>query len=60
MKRPAVRGAALAKACTPVRLHVENGLAAPTRVHTIAKGALIMLINTRFRISTDGHEESND
>jgi hypothetical protein len=50
--------------CVPawgrVRLHVENGVAAPTRVHTIPKGALIMVINTRFSISTDGYEESND
>jgi len=43
-----------------VRLHVENGVAAPTRVHTIPKGALIMVISTRFSISTDGYEESND
>jgi hypothetical protein len=43
-----------------VRLHVENGVAAPTRVHTIPKGALIMVIGTRFSISTDGYEESND
>ena len=42
-----------------VRLHVENGVAAPTRVHTIPKGALIMVISTRFSISTEG-EESND
>lgn len=32
-----------------VRLHVENGVAAPTRVHTIPKGALIMGITTRFQ-----------
>jgi hypothetical protein len=43
-----------------VRLDVENGVAAPTRVHTIPKGALIMVISTRFSISTDGYEESND
>jgi len=43
-----------------VRLHVENGVAAPTRVHTIPKGALTMVISTRFSISTDGYEESND
>ena len=43
-----------------VRLHVENGVAAPTRVHTIPKGALIMGISTRFSISTNGYEESND
>jgi len=43
-----------------VRLDVENCVAAPTRVHTIPKGALIMVISTRFSISTDGHEESND
>src|SRR3979490_770793 len=42
-----------------VRLHVENGVAAPTRVHTIPKGALTMVIGTRFSISTDGYEESN-
>jgi hypothetical protein len=55
------------KARCPVRprvgtggLHVENGVAAPTRVHTIPKGALIMVIGTRFSISTDGYEESND
>jgi hypothetical protein len=44
----------------PVRLHVENGVAAPTRVHTIPKGALTMVISTRSSISTDGYEESND
>ena len=43
-----------------VRLHVENGVAAPTRVHTIPKGALIMVISTRFSISTGGYEKSND
>ena len=43
-----------------VRLHVESGVAAPTRVHTIPKGALIMVISTRFSISADGYEESND
>ena len=51
------------RASTPwgrVRLHVENVVAAPTRVHTIPKGALIMVISTRFSISTDGYEESND
>lgn len=42
------------------RLHVENGVAAPTRVHTITKGALMMVISTRVSISTDGYEESND
>jgi hypothetical protein len=42
-----------------MRLHVENGVAAPTRVHTIRKGALIMVISTRFSICTDGYEESN-
>jgi hypothetical protein len=41
-------------------LRVENGVAAPTRVHTIPKGALIMGISTRFSIRTDGHEEGND
>ena len=43
-----------------VRLHVENGVAAPTRVQTFPKGALIMVISTRFSIGTDGYEESND
>ena len=43
-----------------VRFHVENGVAVPTRVHTVSKGALIMGISTRFRISTDGYEEGND
>ena len=43
-----------------VRLDVENGVAAPTRVQTIPKGALTMVISTRFSISTDGYEESND
>ena len=38
----------------------ENGVAAPTTVHTIPIGALIMVISTRFSISTDGYEESND
>ena len=42
-----------------VRLPVENGVAAPTRVHTIPKGAWIMVISTGFSISTDGYEESN-
>jgi len=42
-----------------VRLHVENGVAAPTWFHPMPKGALITVINTRFRISTDGYEESN-
>jgi hypothetical protein len=41
-----------------VRLDVEKGVAAPTRVQTILKGALIMVISTRFSISTDGYEES--
>jgi hypothetical protein len=41
-------------------VHVENGVAAPTRVQTIPKGALIMVIGIRFSISTDGYEESND
>ena len=43
-----------------VRLHVENGVGAPTRVQTIPKGALFMVISTRFSISTNGYEESND
>jgi len=43
-----------------LRLHVENGVAATTRVHTIPKGALIMVISTRFIISIDGYEVSND
>ena len=43
-----------------VRFRVENGVAAPTRVYTIPKGALIMVISARFSISTDGYEESND
>jgi hypothetical protein len=43
-----------------VRLHVENGVAALTRIHTIPEGALIMVIGTRFSISTDDYEESND
>ena len=43
-----------------VRLRVENSGAAPTRVHTIPKGALIMVISTRFSISTDAYEEKND
>ena len=43
-----------------VGLDVENVVAAPTRVHTIGKGALIMVMSTRFSISTDGLEESND
>jgi hypothetical protein len=39
---------------------VENGVAAPTRVHTIPRGALTMGLSTRFSISTDGYEQSND
>jgi len=43
-----------------VRLDVENGVVAPTRVHTIPKGALMMVISARFSTGTDGYEESND
>jgi hypothetical protein len=43
-----------------VRLDVEDGVAAPTRVHTIPKGALMMVISTGFSTGTDGYEESDD